>query len=182
MINNNKKMPIVVNLIGGPGSGKSTIAAGVFYFLKMAGVKVELATEYAKDMVYEKSFKTLADQFYIFGKQFHKIWRLIDDNDVIITDSPIILSVFYNKLESELFDDFVIEQYKRFNPMTFFIERETQYQNTGRMQTEEEAVNIDKALKEILDANDIPYRTSKTTSAVMDIIAALSMKIGPFHA
>ena len=66
--------------------------------------------------------------------------------------------------------------------MTFFIERETQYQNTGRMQTEEEAVNIDKALKEILDANDIPYRTSKTTSAVMDIIAALSMKIGPFHA
>ena len=93
-----KKLPIIVNLIGGPGAGKSTIAAGLFYFLKMSGVKVELATEYAKDKVYDKSFKTLDDQFYVFGKQFHKIWRLVEDNDVIITDSPIILSVFYNKM------------------------------------------------------------------------------------
>ena len=172
-----KKLPIVVNLIGGPGSGKSTIAAGLFYFLTISGVKVELATEYAKDKVYDKSFKTLDDQFYVFGKQFHKIWRLVEDNDVIITDSPIILSAFYNKMESNLFGDLVIEQYKRFNPMTYFIDRETEYQTYGRCHTEEEAKSIDEGLKKILEANGIPYMVSKTTKAVDDILAALSLKL-----
>lgn len=177
-MNTQKKSPIIVNLIGGPGSGKSTIAAGLFYFLKMAGVKAEFAPEYAKDMVYDKAFKTLDDQFYIFGRQFHKIWRLIEDNDVIVTDSPIILSILYNKTESIKFNEFVVEQYKRFDTITCFIDRETVYQESGRMQTEEESKQLDAELKRIMEENDIPYITSKTTHAVDDILAILSNRLG----
>ena len=47
--------PIVVNLIAAPGSGKSTIAAGVFEELKWEGVNAELITEFAKDKVWEEN-------------------------------------------------------------------------------------------------------------------------------
>lgn len=40
---------IVINLMGGPGSGKSTVASGIFYRLKKMGVNCELALEFVKD-------------------------------------------------------------------------------------------------------------------------------------
>ena len=39
---------LVINLIGGPGCGKSTIAAELFSRLKKMGVTCELVTEYIK--------------------------------------------------------------------------------------------------------------------------------------
>lgn len=44
-------MTSVINLIGGPGSGKSTTAAGLFFRMKSMGVRCELVTEYAKELV-----------------------------------------------------------------------------------------------------------------------------------
>ena len=42
---------IVVNLIAGPCSGKSTIAAGLFHKLKQQGIEAEMSLEFAKDKV-----------------------------------------------------------------------------------------------------------------------------------
>ena len=102
------KHTIVVNLIGSPGSGKSTTAAGLFYNLKKLGINCEMALEYAKDKVYEESFKTMDDQLYIFGKQYHRMWRLKNLVDVIITDSPLLLSIYYNKTKSNYFEDLLL--------------------------------------------------------------------------
>ena len=68
----NKNKVIVINLIGDPGSGKSTAAAGIFYKLKKMGVNCELSLEFAKDKVWEEAFRTMDDQIYIFAKQYHK--------------------------------------------------------------------------------------------------------------
>lgn len=56
---------LVVNLFGGPGSGKSTGAAYVFARLKMLGYNAELVTEFAKDKTWEKNETALAAQDYI---------------------------------------------------------------------------------------------------------------------
>ena len=53
---------LVINLCGGPGTGKSTLSANLFAKLKMAGVDVELAPEYVKDLVWEESFKKIENQ------------------------------------------------------------------------------------------------------------------------
>ena len=76
---------IVINLIGGPGSGKSTAAAELFAFLKKAGRSCEVAWEFAKDKVFEESYRVLDDQIYIFAKMYHKLYRLSGKVEFIIT-------------------------------------------------------------------------------------------------
>ena len=90
---------IVVNLFGVPSAGKSTGAAYIFAKLKMKGINAELITEFVKDKVWEENKEVFKNQAYIFGKQSFKISRCKDKVDVLITDSPLPLSIFYNKDE-----------------------------------------------------------------------------------
>lgn len=55
-----------------------------------------MVTEFAKDKVWENNEEVFNNQAYIFGKQSFKISRCANKVDVVITDSPLPLSVFYN--------------------------------------------------------------------------------------
>ena len=92
------KSPLVVNLLGGPGSSKSTSAALLFAILKRKDINAELVTEFAKSAAWENNVKAIENQAYVFGKQCYKMSRCADDVDVIITDSPLILSIIYKIL------------------------------------------------------------------------------------
>ena len=48
------KLKMIINIFGGPGVGKSTVAADLFVIMKKEGYSVELVTEYAKELTYEK--------------------------------------------------------------------------------------------------------------------------------
>jgi hypothetical protein len=157
---------IVVNLFAGPGSGKSTTCAGVFARLKLAGVNCEMALEYAKDKVWEESNKVLDDQIYVFGKQLHRIFRLKDKVDVVITDSPILLSIIYDKTGNKYFSDLVLNQFNNFDNRNYFIERTTVYNPKGRLQTEDEAKEIDKVLLDLLKDCNIEYDSVGKSEAV----------------
>ena len=133
------KNTIIIGLTGAPGAGKSTGAAYVFSQLKMLGVDAELATEFAKDMVWEENPAPFKNQAYMFGQQYYRISRLLGKVDVIVTDSPLPLSVIYNN-DPRLGDDFnnmVINVWKSLNTRDFFIERVTAYNPNGRNQTAE---------------------------------------------
>ena len=164
-----KYKTIVLNLLAGPCAGKSTVAAGVFHNLKCAGVDCELALEYAKDCVWNESFQTMNDQIYMYGKQYHKIWRLLGKVQVAIVDSPLLLSAYYRKFESKYFDDFVIESFNQMNNITYFIDRNTDFNENGRVHSEEESKMIDKKLQSIVDKYNIEHKHVKNTEAV-DII------------
>jgi nicotinamide riboside kinase len=171
------KQTLVINLIGGPGSGKSTCASGIFYQLKKLGVNCELALEFAKDKVWEESIKILDDQLYVFGKQYHKLFRLNGKVDVIITDSPLLISILYNKTPSEYFDKLVVEQYHTFNNLLFFINRAENYQTEGRLQTKEESEGLDNIIKEILQDNNISYDEIACENAVEHIVNVVKDKL-----
>jgi hypothetical protein len=157
---------IVINLFAGPGSGKSTTCAGVFAKLKLAGVNCEMALEYAKDKVWEESNKVLDDQIYVFGKQLHRIFRLKDKVDIVITDSPILLSIIYDKTGNKYFSDLVLNQFNNFDNRNYFIERTTVYNPKGRLQTEDEAKEIDKVLLDLLKDCNIEYDSVGKSEAV----------------
>lgn len=152
-----KKNTIVINLFSGPCVGKSTTAAMVFAKLKMHDVDCEMALEFAKEKVWEESYKTMDDQIHIFGKQLHKIWRLNGKVDVIICDSPLPFSIVYDKEDSIPFHALVMEQFDKFNNRNFYIRRGTDYNENGRVQTLEEAIAIDNKVKEVLDGYAVPY-------------------------
>ncbi|RKZ10843.1 hypothetical protein DRQ25_01675 [Candidatus Fermentibacteria bacterium] len=147
---------LVINLYGGPGAGKSTTAAGVFSLLKLHAVSTELVTEYAKDLTWENRMKTLDNQYYVFGKQHHRLFRLVDQVDVIITDSPILLSLIYGDTHAE-FKDAVVACFKEFNNVNYIIRRTKAYVSAGRNQTFEEAKEVDNVTRRILGSNDLPY-------------------------
>lgn len=142
---NKINMTTVINLIGAPGSGKTTIATDLFSKMKYLGYNVELVTEYAKELVWEQRHETFKNELYIFGKQHQRLFRLKDKVKFIITDRPLILSVFYNHIygdKSLNFDNIVIQEVNKFNNINFFLERDFNYENNGRNQTEEESIEF----------------------------------------
>ncbi len=155
------KKPLVVNLYGGPGCGKSTGAAQIFSNLKKLGVNAELVNEFAKDKTWEKNDVVLECQEYIFGKQSFRLQRCRNDVDVIVTDSPLLLSILYkqNPILTESFNDVVLSIFNTYENMNFMLERVKPYNPKGRLQTEEESIELDKRIVELLDKYHINYHT-----------------------
>lgn len=153
-----RKVPIVVNLFAGSGAGKSTCAARIFAMLKEQGLEVELATEYVKDMVWEKRTKVMECQPYIFGKQLYKLVRLSGVVDVIVTDSPIVFSAIYDPKHNQHFKEFVLDEFYEFDNLNYFLNRMHPFNPNGRNEnSEEEAIEFDKRIGRFLVANGIDY-------------------------
>lgn len=145
---------IIINLFGAPGAGKSTGAAYIFSQLKAAGVNAELVTEFAKDKVWEETKAVFENQAYIFGKQYFRISRLVGKVDVVITDSPILLSVFYNKDNAVLgkeFNDLVYKVFDFYDRIDVFVHRVKPYNEAGRFQTEAESDQLCGDMIKFLD-------------------------------
>ena len=165
---------LVINLIGGPGCGKSTTMAGVFYWLKKHMVNCEMATEYAKDKVWEEDYRAMDDQLYIIGKQFHRISRLIDKVDIVIMDTSLLSSIIYDKNHSDALKQLCIEAFEKFNNMVFFIERDDiSYETSGRRENSDKALEIDKAYKELMEELHISYKCLHNENSVETIIEEL---------
>lgn len=153
-------MTIIVNIFAGPGAGKSTLAAGLFHALKLEHIHVEQVMEYAKDLVWEERQKTLLNQVYVFGKQQNRVHRLIGKVDVVVTDSPFLLSIFYGReygIYPESFYTCIKDIFQTYDNLNIFINRGTHYQTEGRNQTQEEAVMFDNKIRKWLEAEHILY-------------------------
>jgi len=151
------KKAIIVQIYGGPGAGKSTFRARLFTELKYKGVICEESPEYAKDKVYEESFTTLTNQIYIFGKQHHRLFRLLKQNDVVICDSPLLNTILYDSDNNKELRALAISEHKKLNSFDILLFREHEYQQTGRYQNEDEAKDLDKDIENILVENDVTF-------------------------
>lgn len=171
----------VINLWSGPCTGKSTTASGLFYEMKKMHLNVELVTEYAKDLTYDRRFNILEDQIYVFAKQQRRIARLLDHNiDWVITDSPIPLGLCYVRegALSTNFYNLVIEVFNNYENHNYVLRRNVPYTPVGRNQTEEEAKEFDKKATNLLKTYNIPYsEIVGGEPAVTTILENLNLKI-----
>lgn len=147
-------MSLIVNILGAPSAGKSIAAMRTTCNLRVHGVSTEYCNEVAKDFVFEHRTKALLCQPYIYGKQLRNLERLMDAVDVIVTDSPLILSSYYNIRNCpgrypEIFDTLVAEHWKSLGGLCFFLHRAHPYDPIGRYQNEEQADEISKELLEL---------------------------------
>lgn len=176
---NKSKGALIVNLFGVPGAGKSTAAAYIFSELKMRGVNAELVTEFAKDKVWERNDAAFDNQAYIFGKQSYRISRCFDQVDVIVTDSPLPLSIFYNhdKRLTENFNASVMDVFNSYNNINYLLNRVKPYNPKGRFQTEEESNALAEPVKDLLTTRNIPFTTVNGDKTYYDRIIDTVMNI-----
>lgn len=163
------KNTIVVNLLGGPGVGKSTLTAAIFAKLKDNDVDCEMASEFAKELVWEQRNETFKDELYIFAKQAHRLFRLNGKVDVIITDRPLILTCFYAQDDKPLCK-FCLDRFESYHNVNYLLVREKAYNPNGRNQNEEEARKIDTETKVMLAKYDIDYKELPGNMDTSDII------------
>ena len=150
---------LIVNLFGVPGAGKSTGAAYIFAKLKMLGINAELITEFAKDKVWENNSEVFKNQADLCGKQSYRISRCKDKVDVIVTDSPLPLSIFYNTGEflTENFNKSVMDVFNSYNNLNFLLLRTKPYNPIGRHQSEEESDALKQPMVQLLKERGISY-------------------------
>jgi hypothetical protein len=175
-------MTLLINLFGGPGTGKSTTAAGVFHQLKLQGVNCEMALEYAKDKVWEESEQVLGNQLYVFGKQFHRVWRLLGKVDIIITDSPLLNSILYYEDKNPFFPEMVVFEHSRLNNLDVLLERVKDYNPAGRLQSEEKARALDVKIKGILDDGQRGYVEIAANADAVGKIVDFALRRNPHKA
>lgn len=149
-----------INLYGGPGSGKSTNAAKLFYEFKNRNYKIEHCTEYVKRWVYANRSVKKHDQIYLFAKQQQMEYSCIDNGvDLVITDSPCYLSAFYALenygKDSSIFKALMLlnDDYENdFPSINIFIDRKDKpYHQHGRWQSKENAILLDKKMYEFIN-------------------------------
>lgn len=155
---------LVLNFWGGPGVGKSTSAAISFGRLKQQGLNTELVPEVAKDLVWEERWKTLTNQSYIAGKQMWRVDRLRGLVDVVVTDGPFLLSLFYMKEEQcapKEFAAYLKAVFDTWPSVNIFLERAPGrgYNTAGRYQTQDEAEALDDKQHQFLDDLGVEYRS-----------------------
>ena len=164
-------MKLIVCLYGGPGTGKSTMCAGVYHAAKSQGLNAEMNREYVKDWVWEGRTIRPGDQTYLFAKQARRERQFMqEDLDLIVTDSPLIMTHYYglkyDKFEQEfntslhmLAQHHAICKSYGYKVEHIFLERVKPYNDAGRFQTEEEAKQVDREVLEMLTETFTKYST-----------------------
>jgi hypothetical protein len=164
----NKKLN-VINFWGGPGVGKSTSAAGLFFAMKVQRFSVELVTEYAKDCVWEERWKLFPEQDYFLAKQNRRLKRLVGKVEYAISDSPLALSVSYVGDDfPESFKTFCLDQFNSYTNLNIFLRRTAKYEPRGRRQSEESADAKSRQVKKVMDEHKVEYIELDADDAIVD--------------
>ncbi len=152
-----------ISLFGGPGVGKSTLAARIFAALKAGGAHIELVTEFAKLRVYENRPVRGWDYIHTFSQQLRAEQRFLESGASIVTDSPMLLQCFYARrhdcpVTQQLFA--TATQWENDYPAcNILVPPQGEYQSKGRWQDAKEAERIHRGVQAMLDHEGEVYHT-----------------------
>jgi predicted ATPase len=155
----------IINLYGGPGAGKTTMAAYLFYRLKAAGFRAELVGEAAREIIYDRNpgvtaAQLIDNQFLISGLQVERIKRLERHGiEVAIADSPLRQGLAYvTDIELRAALTNAIARFEGFMSPAFnvFVQRTIgTYDKESRAQTEEQARTLDDKIWKLMRMHSI---------------------------
>lgn len=170
---------LVVNLFGGPGSGKSTVAARLFSELKRRGVEAACPEEHAKLAIWSGRPWLLDQQVIMIGKIWETLTNLRDKVSVIIVDSPVLLcSVYADGREPRPFHDLVLDLHRRTPRLNLVVARPSDeaYDPSNRREDAPQAIALDARILTLLEAaGEEPSWVSRDDdiAAIADRIRAL---------
>jgi hypothetical protein len=154
----------VINIIGGPGSDKSLLAAAFMVHLSLRGKTVETIPDYAKTLVWQRNFEVLKNQYFIAQRQYEML-NLIDGQvHYLISECSLPQILFYNENYAENICDVaktreqILEWYRQSDNINILVQRsERKYVQSGRFQDEQQAREVDRGLQAVLERERLPY-------------------------
>jgi tRNA uridine 5-carbamoylmethylation protein Kti12 len=162
-------MSKIINLFGGPGVGKSSIASGLTYKLKKKHITCDNPYEFPKLLAWDENHSAIKDQLYVLANQHRGIVKSYGKVDFIILDSPILLSLVYKNyyksneypatLYGESFDKMVIDVFNQYQNINIFLKRsdESNHNKKERYQDLTESKELDNTIQSTLDKWNVPY-------------------------
>ena len=163
-------MSKIINLFGGPGIGKSSIASGLTYKLKKKHITCDNPYEFPKALAWDENHSAIQDQLYVLANQHRGIVKSFGKVDYIVLDSPIILSLVYRSVyqgtsypstlyNSEHFDKLVLDIHNQYDSINILLERNDDgvHNDKERYQSLEESRKLDYEIEKVLLKNKIPY-------------------------
>ena len=179
-------MSKLINLFGGPGIGKSSIASGITYKLKKKHISCNNPYEFPKKLAWDGNLPQIADQLYVFANQHRGIAECYGKVDYIVIDSPILLSTIYHRYYTpsypaefyrQPFHDLVIDLHKQYDCINILLKRSddnTTHNLKERYQTSKQSIDIDKMCKKVLNEIEAPYHEievgPKTVKKIMNLL------------
>lgn len=157
----------VLNMFGGPSAGKSVAAMELTANLKRAGYAAEYVPEVAKDLIHEDTTVLYRYQDWISAEQNRRQGRLVGQYEYVVTDSPLLLGIFYcppNYYPS--FKQLILEKFWSYTNINFYLNRVGAYDPNGRYQDEAGAMQLDLQIKSYLKNEGIPITQIRSDNNV----------------
>lgn len=180
------KKPLLIDLYGGPSSGKSTTSLALTALLKLycdqyacSTLRVEYVSEAAKDHVWESGTLRLKNQARLLGEQYRRLERLREKVDIIVSDSPLWLCEFYapkHLYPDQPWAEVIRAHYQAFAVLPILVNRVGQFQQVGRVQNEAESAAAHEAIAAIArrEYSNALIETTATPRTPYQIIRHLS--------
>jgi deoxyadenosine/deoxycytidine kinase len=177
-------MSKIINIFGGPGIGKSSIAAGITYKLKRNHISCDQPYEFPKLLAWDDNHSAIQDQLYVLANQHRGIVKSYGKVDYIVLDSPILLSLTYrnyykgteypSSLYGESFDKMVLDTFNQYDNINIVLDRaDGVHNNDERYQNLEESKELDIVIENSLIENNIPFHKIKVNDNTVDNIMKL---------
>ena len=154
----------VINIISAPSFGKSVCAGLIFSELKIKHYNTEYVQEYVKHLIWKGDLETVKNQYFVSTKQYELLNNVNGKVDYIVTDGSLLHGLYYNKTYkdnvSNIFktNDKILEYISHFDNIFIFLHKgDYPFEQSGRIHSYEESLEINKDLKNLLDNLGFSY-------------------------
>jgi len=156
----------VINILGGPGCGKSLFSSSIVLKLHLMGKTVEMVPEIARILVWQRDFVALRNQYAIAQEQFQMLEVLNGQVQYLVTEGSLPQLLYYNQTYADNICDVakthaqVLAWYKQFENLNIFVQRDLdkKYIRSGRLQDETPAREIDIQMRNLFASDGIRYK------------------------
>ena len=169
----------VVNIIGGPGSEKSLVAAAIKVFLNVQGKTVEGIPDFAKTLVWQNNFEVLKNQYFIAQRQFEMLSLVDGQVQFLLNECSLPQVMYYNESYADNICDIaktraqILEWHGQFDNVNILVERgDKKYVHSGRYQDEDQARAIDRGLRALLERESLPYTVLRADVEAVNAFAS----------
>lgn len=175
---------ILIELIGAPGSGKSTTAAELYSLFSKAGIPTGLITEFVKDFANRGYPIETEDQLWILGSQARAESQVYGKYPLVICDTSLYLCSFFNYFLSEKeidhtpsvksHTDFVDKKYKIERIRYIRYLNKNRYSDIGRYQDFEESSKMETSIIDYFSERSIQLQETQSVELIFrDVLRKL---------